>query len=244
MSFSREEIEEFEATIAARNVVPVDTLRQAFFDDLDASSRVNPNRSRASTVRMGADEERRMFQALRAETFGRFGEQHLPDEGVADPFDSRKDIVDSPRGSPQRQRDASQSRRSAGRSSVSYYAAGQPRGDDLPFARASCAVLANLIAGSLIGIALRRATSIAAANLSAALIGTQILSWMGYATVRWSAMLHDSLSLVLNGYQPAEEQPQGRMAQKRQQLLVTLTATIPRRASFWGGVAIGVIFLN
>ncbi|KAL7696643.1 FUN14 family [Lotmaria passim] len=244
MCCSPEEIEKLEAAMATHNLVPMDTLRQTFFDDLDASSRVNPNRSRISIQKMSSDEERRMFQALRAETFSRFGEEQLPDEPEADGTGSRQHLVDSPRVTSQRRREASQMRRSTGRMSASFYETGQGSGDDLPFARASCAVLANLVAGSLLGIALKRITSVAAANLSAILIGTQLLCWTGYATVHWSALLNDTISLILRGYHPSVEEPHGRLAQKREQLLVTLTATIPRRASFWGGVAIGVICLH
>ncbi|KPA83371.1 hypothetical protein ABB37_03017 [Leptomonas pyrrhocoris] len=244
MSYSREEIEEFEATIAAHNIVPVDTLRQTFFDDLDASSKVNPNRTRASTAKMDAEEERTMFQALREETFNCFGGQQLPDERDIDVNGNRQHLVNSPHGTSQWRREASQSHRSVGRPSASLYEAGQSSGDNLPFARASCAVLTNVVAGSLLGIALKRITSVAAANLSAILIGTQFLCWSGYATVRWGALLHDTLSFIVRGYHPSTTEPRSRLAQKREQLLFTLTATIPRRASFWGGVAVGVVCLQ
>jgi uncharacterized membrane protein (Fun14 family) len=248
MCYSREEVEEMEAVRAAHNIVPVDALRQTFFDDLDASSKVNPNRSTAAIHKMNSEEERKMFQALRAETFSRFGEQQLPDE--LDNVDRNVNysqyhhLVDSPRELSQRRCEASQSRRSAARSSVSLYETGHTSGDGLPFARASCAVLTNLVAGSLFGIALKRITSVAATNLGAVLIGTQILCWTGYATVRWGALINDILSFLLHGHRPSNEEPRGRLAQKREQLLLTLTATIPRRASFWSGVAIGVICLQ
>ncbi|KPI85089.1 hypothetical protein ABL78_5855 [Leptomonas seymouri] len=244
MCYSREEIEEVEAAMAAHNMVPVDTLRQTFFDDLDASSKVNPNRSRASILKMDSEEERKMFQALRVDTFSRLGEQQFSYEPSTSYDGNRQHLVDSPRRASQREPEVSQSRRSAGRPSAPLYETSQSNRDSLCSARAFTAVLTNLVAGSLLGIALRRITSAAAANLSAILIGTQLLCWTGYATVRWGALINDSLALILRGYRPSTEEPLGRLAQKREQLLVTLTATIPRRASFWGGVAIGVICLN
>lgn len=248
MCYSREEIEEVEAAMATHNIVPVDTLRQTFFDDLDANSKVNPNRSRATIQKMDSEEERKMFQALRADTYSRFGEQPLPDETEAGNryggAYQQEHLADSPHETAQRRREASQSRRSVGRPSTSLYETGQTSSNDGTFARGSCAVLANLVAGSLCGLALRRITSVAAANLSAVVIGTQILCWAGYATVRWSDLLNDAIALAVRGYRPSSEEPRGRLAQKREQLLVTLTATIPRRASFWGGVAIGVICLD
>ncbi|KAG5496738.1 hypothetical protein JIQ42_03571 [Leishmania sp. Namibia] len=79
-----------------------------------------------------------------------------------------------------------------------------------------------------------------AGKIGAIVIGVQILCWMGYATVKWGLVISKSSSSVFQGYRPREAEPKSYQALMRQRILLTLTAAIPRRASFWAGVALGV----
>lgn len=243
MNYSREEMEELHIDPALHNIVPMDTLRQTFFDDLDASSKVNPNRRRPSARLVDpAEEERRMLRALRANTMGRFAEHHLAD-GTVVVDDAYYHYVDSPRGaSPLRHN--SQARPSTRAASLPLHDVRHREGSEVRVARASCAVLTNIVAGALCGLAVKRVTAAVAGNICAIVVGTQLLCWLGYATVEWSALIRDTASLLLRGYRPRDGEAKSSLALKRERLLVTLTATIPRRASFWAGAAVGAVLLD
>ncbi|KAG5498786.1 hypothetical protein JKF63_03075 [Porcisia hertigi] len=227
------------------DVIPIDTLRQTFFDDLDASSKVNPNRQRPSSwLADRAEEEERILKALHAETMHRFAQHQSSDDTPGLTGAGHSDIDTPCSSTPPAPSKVSQTRRSLGASSFSARDADRHNRGDVRLARAFCAVLANTVAGSLCGIALKKVTVAVAGNICAIVVGIQMLCWTGYATVRWGALVRDCASSLFCGYQPQGREPKNHLTLKREQLLVTLTATVPRRASFWAGVVVGIFFLG
>ncbi|CAJ1010720.1 putative FUN14 family [Leishmania naiffi] len=229
---------------AAHNIIPLATLRQTFFDDLDASSTVNPNR-RQSSARLTdpAEEEQRMFQAFRADAMCRFAEHQRADDTAAVDDDSYNSVDTSHSASSPRH-EALQPRRSIRAASFLLPDADHHDSGEVHVARPSCTVLANAAAGLLCGIALRRITAAVAGNIGAVVIGTQILCWMGYATVKWSVFLRDCASPVLHSCRPRREEPKNHPTLQHDPILLSLAARIPRRISFWAGVVVGVALLH
>lgn len=109
--------------------------------------------------------------------------------------------------------------------------------------QATSAMLANGVAGTLVGVGLRRFASAAATQICSGIIFTQLLCSMGYASVVWGDLTRDVASLVLYGTPTKSEQMDNRFYYFWRRLLERLTATVPRRASFFLGVVTGVLFL-
>lgn len=110
--------------------------------------------------------------------------------------------------------------------------------------RATSAMLTNIVAGSLAGAATRRFTSKALYCAGAGAVVTQLLVIAGYAEVRWRELFADLFDLIFHGV-PISEAAQATnvLTYYWYRFLTTLTATIPRRLSFWAGVAGGTLFL-
>ncbi|KAK7195449.1 FUN14 family [Novymonas esmeraldas] len=241
MHRTREEMEEQRVDEAAATITPAHVLRQTFFADLDASSKVNPNRRRPSQRYADpVEEERRMFQELRDDAMVRMARHVLPD-GTVVVDDAYYDYVETSRSASPPLREPSPSRRSLAAASMSLHNTDRRGLGEGRVTGGPCAVLTNVVAGSLCGIALHRVTASVAGNIIAVAIGTQMLCWMGYATVDWWALLRDAAMVAMRGYQPRQTESKGHLAHQRERLLTILTATVPRRASFWAGVALGVV---
>ncbi|KAG5472506.1 hypothetical protein LSCM1_03907 [Leishmania martiniquensis] len=184
-------------------------------------------------------EERRMFQALSAETIGRFHERQLWGGTVA-ADDDDCDHVENARGAPAPHCEAPETQIPVRAGAFSPHSTDHHDSGEARVARASCAVLASVVAGSLCGVALKRITLTVAGSVGAIVIGAQVLCWMGYATVEWGTIIRTCAPSVLQGYRPRKAEPKSHHALTHERVLCTLKAVMPRRASFWAGVVIGV----
>lgn len=225
--------------------LPMDSLRQTFFDDLDEASRVNPNRVRPSNGPTSMSErERHVLETLRVSILEQLGPHPSPSAHDIVPQASWGGHSKTPEPTREKSNRANALSLRQSRTDHRLYE-GHDGIPQPPLARGSCAILTNIIAGSLTGVALHRITSIAAANVAAGIVCTQLLCWMGYASVQWGALRRDLCRIILYGYQkdPAEEEEPNQLMQKWQEFMGTLTATVPRRLSFWSGVAAGVLLI-
>lgn len=234
---------------------PASQLRRAFFNDLDASSRVNPNRVRRSgtgptfsdadmntvrTIVLGVLREDSPASAEPEYSLDGDGRPTMDPEVFRQQHQQLQPQVPVPRPRYNFGPDDD-------REDVAVDASG-PHGG-LPASpraqvRATSAVLTNIVAGSLAGVALRRVSYAALGNIGAGVAVTQALCFLGYAQVEWRALIADTLSLIYAGAPPLpEEQTTNRLRVFGSKLAVILTATIPRRLSFWFGVAGGLLLL-
>ncbi|KAG5473275.1 hypothetical protein CUR178_03195 [Leishmania enriettii] len=160
-----------------------------------------------------------------------FAGRQPPDGTVALDDDSCKSVKNS-RGASSPPCQASQTLLPVRSGSFSPHNADRHDSGEARVARASFAVLASVVAGSLCGIALKQTTMAVAGKIRAIVIGVQILCWMVYTTAKWGLVIRKCASSVFQGYRPREVQPKSCQALMRQRILLTLTAAIPRRASF------------
>lgn len=229
-------------------------LRRAFFSDLDHSpvtpGRRQPSRSRDSAV-LGAKRE----DASHAVP-GRTSPPHERAPAVA--LFTEEGLLESPRRSVNPREDYGDedvdgdydvdsyaSRRGDAGFGRQRTAAQELDADTQGCVRATSAIVTNVVAGSLCGVFVRRVSSSALAAVGAGVLVTQLLCYMGYAKVRWKALMTDTFSLVFQGAPPpsSPEEMQGLFGRYWRKLLSTLTLTASRRSSFWLGVAGGFLLL-
>ncbi|CAD2217981.1 hypothetical protein AGDE_13258 [Angomonas deanei] len=199
--------------------VPVDSLRQTFFSDLDASSKVNPNRRR--TVE-DSEMAQQAYILTRDAVVGTFN--HTVENIMADAASPSRDA------SPQRPTDV-----------VPRDAT--PRTKRTSRRRAVSAMATNVAAGCLAGAVIRRCTSGVLGYICCSVVFAQSLSFLGYANIRWKALVQDSVNLVVKGFNGTPDPQDGRLKYYSMMLVTTLSATIPRRLSFWAGATVGYILL-
>lgn len=223
-------------------IVPVDSLRQTFFSDLDASSKVNPNRQRRIMAEVDMNQA---YNAAREIVVGAFGREESPTKarvsqqlrGGARPSEPREDIATSTTY-------LDMSEPGVVRVSVPMRQSAPPRParSKRDVARVSTAFVANVVAGSLVGAMIRRCVQPALMYAGASVVVMQTLSFLGYAQIQWRALASDVSNVVLHGVSQVQES-QGTVARVLHRSIYTLTETIPRRLSFWVGAIGGFLLL-
>ncbi|CCW68138.1 unnamed protein product [Phytomonas sp. Hart1] len=224
--------------------VRMSALRRLFFEDLDSSFKVNPNKINNLDLVENASSRAACENTLRKQ-FSTCSEELLSSENSSDRQTECKSQGRTRKfhSSEKEIKRASKLRRLSTLSSEKQDNCKKSLGSSKSFCghfKFTVAALTNIVAGSLAGMAFKCVYRTVSSTVITGIVVIQSLSFMGYATISWRALFCDAYRFVIHGSKAEDSQAaKNILSLTWNRLIFTLSRSAARRAFFWAGFIFG-----